>query len=147
MQRAIGNAGSMHYSLVNLGASAHQRGAYELALERYHEALDLLDSMPNKSALAKTLEDLAATIAAVGDPSLAARLLGAADALRITIHSPIFPSERADYENELAEVRAMLGPDAFDIQWRLGASITLERALAEARATRPVSAGARRDAR
>jgi predicted ATPase/transcriptional regulator with XRE-family HTH domain len=142
MQRAIGNTGSMYYSLENLGAVAHRRGNYRLALERYHEALDLLDSMPNKSALAKTLEDLAATIAAVGDPSRGARLFGAADALRRFIGSPLFPSERADFEAELAVVRAMLGNEAFDVQWRIGASITLERALDEARETRPPLAAA-----
>lgn len=63
----------------------------------------------------------------------AARLLGAADALRRTLRSPLFPSERADYEAEMAKVRAMLGDESFDVQWRVGSSITLERALEEAR--------------
>jgi predicted ATPase/transcriptional regulator with XRE-family HTH domain len=135
MQRAIGNTGSIMYSLVNLGAVAHKRGNDELALERYREALELFDSVPNKSAVTKTLEDIAATIATLGDPSRAARLLGAADALRRTLRSPLFPSERAGYEAELATVRKMLGDDAFDVQWRIGSSITLERALEEARET------------
>ena len=137
MQRAVGNTGSVYYSLVNLGAVAHKRGNYELALARYHEALDLLDSMPNKSALARTLDDLACTIAALGDPARGARLLGAAEALRRTIGTPVFPSERADYEAELARVRGMLGDEAFDVQWRIGASITLERALQQAREAKP----------
>ncbi|MGC1379849.1 MAG: tetratricopeptide repeat protein [Candidatus Baltobacteraceae bacterium] len=133
MQRAAGNTGSIYYSLVNLGAVAHKRGMYEIALTRYHEALDLLDAMPNKSALAKALEDIAATSARLGDPSRGARLFGAADSLRRAIGLALFPSERADYDSEIASVRAMLGSDAFDIQWRIGATITLERALAEAR--------------
>jgi predicted ATPase/DNA-binding XRE family transcriptional regulator len=140
MQRAAGDIGSSYYSLANLGAVAHHRGEYALALTHYHEALDLLDSMPNRSALAKTLEDLAATIAAVGDPSRGARLLGAAEALRRAMRSPVFPSERASYDAEVAHVRAMLGDESFDVQWRIGTSITLERALEEARATRPTKA-------
>jgi predicted ATPase/DNA-binding XRE family transcriptional regulator len=139
MQRSVGDTGSVHYSLVNLGAVAHKRGDHLLALSRYHEALDLLDLMPNKSAVAKTLEDLSYAIAAVGDPSRAARLLGAAHVLRHTIGYAIFPSERADYEAELGKVRAMLGDAAFDVQWRIGTSITLERALDEARAARAPS--------
>ena len=139
MQRATGNIGSSHYSLVNLGAVAHRRGEYKLALTRFNEALDVLDSIPNKSSLAKTLEDLAATIAALGDPSRGARLLGAADALRRTIRFPVFPSERAEYEAEVAEIRATLGDESFNVQWQIGTSITLERALEEARATRPDS--------
>ena len=39
----------------------------------------------------------------------------------------------AEYEAELRIVRAMLGDEAFDAQWRIGSSITLERALEEAR--------------
>jgi predicted ATPase/DNA-binding XRE family transcriptional regulator len=135
VQRAIGNTGSVMYSLVNLGSVAHKRGDDILARERYREALELLDSVQNKSALANTFEDIAATIAALGDPARAARLFGAADALRTTLRSPLFPAERAEYEAELARVRVMLGDDAFDVQWRIGASNTLERALEEARET------------
>jgi predicted ATPase len=143
MLRAIGNTGSIMYPLVNLGAVAYKRGDSELSLTLLREALELLETVPNKSALAKTLEDLAAPIAALGDPSRGARLLGAADALRRTIHLPIFPSERADYEDEIATVRAMLGDDAFDVQWRIGSSITLERALEEARETSATAAAKR----
>lgn len=135
VQRAIGNTGSIMYSLVNLGAVAHKRGDDNLAREHYREALELLDAVQNKSAVAKTLEDIAATIAALGDPTRAARLFGAADALRTTLRSPLFPAERAEYEAELAKIRAMLGDDAFDVQWRIGASNTPERALEEARET------------
>jgi predicted ATPase len=136
LQRAVGDSGSVHYTLINLGASAHARGNYELALRRYHEALDAIDAMPSKYALAKTLENLAATISAIGDPARGARLLGAADAGRRTIRAPITPAERNDYESTVASVRAMLGDAAFDVQWRIGTSSTLERALEEARATR-----------
>jgi predicted ATPase/DNA-binding XRE family transcriptional regulator len=136
MQRAVGNTGSLHYSLVNLGAVAHKRGCHELALARYHEALDLLDAMPSKSSLAKVLEDIGFALAAVGDAARGARLLGAADALRRTIRSPVFAAELADYETETAKVRKMLGGNVFDVQWRIGASITLERAVQEARETR-----------
>ena len=133
IQRAANDTGSTHYSLVNLGAVAHKRGDYPLALERYREAFDLLDAMPNKSALAKVLEDIGATLAVVGDPARGARLMGAADSLRRSIGLPIFDSERADYEAELTSVRKQLGNEAFEIQWRIGASSTLERAIEEAR--------------
>ncbi len=135
MQRAAGDLGSTHYSLMNLGAVAHRRGDYGLAITRFREALDRLDSMPNKTALAKILEDLGLTAAAVGDPLRAVRLLGAADALRRTLASPMFPSERADYDSDVAQIRGLLGDEAFDVQWRIGASVTLERALEEARET------------
>jgi predicted ATPase/transcriptional regulator with XRE-family HTH domain len=143
MQRAVGNTGSTHYSLVNLGAVAHKRGEFDLAMERYHEALELLETTPNKSALAKTLEDMGAAVAALGDPARGVRLFGAADAIRGTIHSPLFPSERAEYDATIASMRGQLGDEAFDAQWRIGSSITLERALEEARQTRAPTAADR----
>lgn len=133
VQRAAGDTTSVPYSLVNLGAVAHKRGNYQLAIDRYREALDLLESMPNKATLAKTLEDIAAAIAAAGDASRGARLLGAADTLRRAISLAVFPSERSDYDEAVANVRATLGDDAFEVQWRIGASSSLERAVEEAR--------------
>ena len=98
---------------------------------------------PNKAALAKTLEDIGAAVAALGDPARGARLFGAGDAIRGTIRSPLFPSERAGYDATIASMRGELGDEAFDVQWRIGSSITLERALAEARQTRVPTAADR----
>ncbi len=140
IQRAVGNTGSIYYSIANLALTAYHRGDYPTALSRYHEALDLLDAMPNKSALAGTLDGLGATIAATGDPSRGARLLGAADALRRSIGTTLFPSELPQYEASVAAIRTILGDEAFDVQWRIGASVTLQRALEEARETKKAPA-------
>ncbi len=134
VQRAVGYTGVTYYSLVNLGAVAHKRGNFDLALARYREAFEMLDTMPSKSAIAKTLEDPAFTLASVGDPPRGVRLLGAADALRRAIGSPLFASERADYDADVARLRALLGDATFDVQWSLGTSLTIERAIADARA-------------
>lgn len=136
IQRAVGDTGSIYYSIVNLAGTAHQRGDYQRALSRYHEALEVLDTTPNKSALAGTFDGLAATIAALGDPSRGVRLLGAADALRRSIGTTLFPSQLPHYEASMATLREVLGDEAFDVQWRIGSSSTLARALEEARATK-----------
>ncbi|MGB8909232.1 MAG: tetratricopeptide repeat protein [Candidatus Cybelea sp.] len=133
VQQAAGDVGSMHQSLANLAAVAHRRGDHELSLTRFGEALDLLAAVRDKSALAKTLEDFAFTVAALDDPSRAARLLGAAQTLRNTIGLPIFPIERERHDAEVSAIRGCLGDDAFLVQWRIGISMTLERALDEAR--------------
>ncbi len=136
LQRDAGDTGSIPYSIVNLGATAYKRGNYASAIERYHEALDLLEFMPSKAVLAKTLEDIAAVTAAVQDPLRGARLLGAADAMRRAIGLPLFAVERADYDETVAKVRDSLGSDAFDAQWRIGATHSLERVMEEARSVR-----------
>ncbi|MGB8908673.1 MAG: tetratricopeptide repeat protein [Candidatus Cybelea sp.] len=134
LQRAIGYTGGTYVSLFNLGSVAHKRGDHRLALARYREALGMFEAAPAKATLAKALEDFAITIAALGHPAPGARLLGAADALRRAIGSPLFPAERADYDTEVQAVRRKMGDEAFDAQWRIGTSLTHDRALEEARA-------------
>jgi hypothetical protein len=59
----------------------------------------------------------------------AARLFGAAEALRAAIGSPIPPIERAEYERAVAASRTALGEAAFAAAWAEGRAMTLERAV------------------
>jgi non-specific serine/threonine protein kinase len=75
----------------------------------------------------------------------AARLLGAAEALRRTNWDPTKynPEDRRVVEETTAAARAALGEAAFDAAWAAGAGLTLEQAAAEARgdkAAAPVTA-------
>ena len=136
LQRGLGELGSVFYSLSNLGSIAHKRGDVPLAMARYREALELLESVPNKAAIAGTLELFAAALTAAGEPQRAARMLGATDALRTLIGSPVFPSERADYEAAISSTRAALGDRQFETEWQMGAVMNLARTLEEARGAR-----------
>jgi predicted ATPase/transcriptional regulator with XRE-family HTH domain len=134
LQRESDDTASMHYTLSNLASVAYGRRRYDVALTRFREALDLLGLAPNASALATTLADMAKTISATGDAAKAARLLGAAETLRSALGSPVFPTVRSEHDAEVARIRARLGDDSFLVQWRIGLSMTPERALDEARA-------------
>ena len=136
LQRGLGELGSVFYSLSNLGSTAHKRGDVPLAIARYREALELLESVPNKAAIAGTLELFAAALTAAGEPQRAARILGATDALRTLIGSPVFPSERPDYEAAISSTRAALGDRQFETEWQMGAVMNLARTLEEARGSR-----------
>ena len=65
-----------------------------------------------------------------GEPTWAARLWGAAEALRETMGTPISPVYRADYERSVAAARAQLGEQAFAAAWAEGRTMTPEQALA-----------------
>jgi predicted ATPase/DNA-binding XRE family transcriptional regulator len=132
LQRRLGNDGGALYSLGNLGMVAQKRGDYTTALRRYRETLQMIEIVPNKSALAATLEGLAGTMSATGDSRRAARILGAAHALREAIGAPLLPSERRDYDETVAATRDALGPGEFETEWRLGTLMTVERVLDEA---------------
>jgi len=73
-----------------------------------------------------------AGIAANRQPAHAARLLGAAEALRESAGVPLPPVHRVDYERDVALVRAALDEDAFAMAWAEGQAIPLEQAIAEA---------------
>jgi DNA-binding SARP family transcriptional activator len=70
--------------------------------------------------MASVLEDFAAVALAQHDPSRAARLLGAAEALRNAIGTVIAPCERPQHNQVTRAVRAALGDEAFDAALRQG---------------------------
>ncbi len=66
-------------------------------------------------------------------PGIAARLLGAASALRSGHGTPVPPSEQADNERTTALAGRALGDEAFASAWTRGQALSLEQAMAEAR--------------
>jgi hypothetical protein len=73
-----------------------------------------------------------AHLAARDDPDRAARLWGAAEALRERLGAPLPPNDRAEYERDVAAVRQALGAERFAIAWVAGRSLTEEQAIAYA---------------
>jgi hypothetical protein len=69
------------------------------------------------------------------EPERAARLWGAAEALRTSIDGRVSPANRANrerLERLMAEARAQLGDAAYAAAWAEGAKLTLEQAVVEA---------------
>ena len=75
------------------------------------------------------LEGLASLEAGQGDPAWAARLWGAAEALREAIGAPMAPVDRPDYDRAVTAARAQLGERAFATAWAKGRAMTPEQAL------------------
>ena len=67
-----------------------------------------------------------------GRPEVAARLLGAADALRRRGRVAIEPFNLDDHHALVARVLARLGEPAFAVAWAQGESLLLDQAIAEA---------------
>lgn len=126
-------------SLSLLGKVAATQGNYTAARDYYEEGLALQKSMDTIWA-ASSMEGLANAVAAQGELVWAARLYGAAAALRERkdIHFP--PIERATYEDSVATIRKQLGEQAFATAWAEGRRMTPEQALAaQGSAIAPVS--------
>ena len=82
--------------------------------------------------MAASIEGLAGLAAAQGQAGRAARLFGAAEALRESVSNRIPPSERAEYDHNIAAARAQLSEAAFAASWAGGRAMSLEQAVAYA---------------
>ncbi|MDP9375700.1 MAG: tetratricopeptide repeat protein, partial [Chloroflexota bacterium] len=132
LYRELGDRSGAARVLSNLGDLALLRGNVALARSLNRESLALHWEVGYKEGVAYALENLAGVAVAQREPERAARLFGAAEALREAIGTPLPPSERAGYERDVAAVRRLLGGDAFAAAWATGRSLPLENARAEA---------------
>ncbi len=98
----------------------------------YREGLALFNGGRQKVEAVECLEGLAAVLPGVGEAERAARLAGAAEALRGVMGVPLPPTDQADHEQTVATVREVLGEAAFVAAWEVGRSLSLEVAVAEA---------------
>lgn len=101
------------------------------ARQLYQGSLTLLfEYKVYKESVAASLEGLAALEAGQGEPRQAARLWGAAEALREAIGAPMHPVHRASSEQAVALARSELGEQAFAAAWAEGRGMTPEQVLA-----------------
>jgi ATP/maltotriose-dependent transcriptional regulator MalT len=107
------------------------QGDVTSARSLYREGLALLfEHNLFKEQIAAGLEGLAIVEVTQNEPRYAARLWGAAEALREAIGAPMYPVYRASYERALAHTRAQVGEQAFAAAWAQGRRMTPEQALA-----------------
>ena len=76
------------------------------------------------------VEGLAEVVAAQGEGAWAARLWGAAEAMREGIHAPLPTVFRTEYEHAIAAARTQVGEKLFTAAWAQGRAMTLEQVLA-----------------
>ena len=93
------------------------------------ESLALRRELGDKHGLAECLEGLAGVAVAQQHLERAARLLGAAAALREAIGAPLSPREQARYDRDMSALRADLGEAAFAAAWATGRVAPLEHVI------------------
>jgi len=103
--------------LKNLGHVAQARGEGDLARALFAESLSVQKEQGNKQGIAECLAGLAAV---ARPPERAARLFAATEALLDVVGVPLSPADRADWERDVAAVRAQLDPAAFASAWLEG---------------------------
>jgi len=132
LARQAGRTDVEAYQLGDLGNVARQQGDLIRATVLQQQALELKWALGERRQIAITLEDLASIAGAACQGERAARLLGAATALRETLGAPQPIPERAATEQAVARARAMLGGQAWAAAFTAGHECSLEQVIAEA---------------
>jgi predicted ATPase len=135
--RVAGDKRYVAIALNGLAKAMRALGDEARALALFIESLSLRKEMGTRRGIAESLEGLAGMAAeAEGDDREAARLFGAAEALREAIGAPVPLVERAEYDRNVATARAQLDEATFASAWAEGRAMTLEQAVATAMETR-----------
>jgi DNA-binding CsgD family transcriptional regulator len=108
------------------------QGEPEQAERDAHDALARAADMQARPGVADTLECLAALAGDGGSAREAARLFGAAEAIRQRIGEVRFKIYDADYHASVAALRDAMGDSDFDSAWAEGAALSTEEAIAYA---------------
>ena len=130
--REMGDKRNISVLSFNMGDIARYEGHHEQATGLYVESLMLSEELGDKVVLAACLLGLANVICAQGQMERAARLFGAEEALREAMGAHLSPSDRSDYDRNVAIACAALSKEAFTAAWAEGRAMTLQQAVAYA---------------
>ena len=131
---ASGRPAMAIHQLVMSGGMALEGADTRQAADCLGEALRLTRAHDYVRGLPGCFEGVAALAVAHGQPAPAARLFGAAEALREAIGRSIPPLDRQRHERTVAAVRSRLPEQELATTWAAGRALPLDRALAEAEA-------------
>ncbi|WP_233257776.1 BTAD domain-containing putative transcriptional regulator [Micromonospora sp. S4605] len=113
-------------ALAELGFIAEHRGDPVLAERRHRESFDAARATGDHRAVALAFEGLAGAASLGGDHRHAARLLGAARALREAAGAPLPAGEQQDVQRITARIRAAVGSEELAAEMSRGAQIDLD---------------------
>jgi tetratricopeptide (TPR) repeat protein len=130
--RELGEKRGESFALFQMGKVALARDELATARLLLVESLELRQDEGDKSAIIESLEGLAGLASTQSDPTLAALLFGACNALRLAFEAPLPPSYAGERERFLAAARSSLDDADFAAAWNCGQALTLEQAIAEA---------------
>lgn len=119
LYQATGSQTEVPRLLHNLGYLALRHGDHDGAADSFHASLSRFQQLGMARGVAEALAGLAA-VAASSDPAGAARLWGAAEAMRAAEGTPVWPADLLERARYQAIARASLGAAEWDAAWQAG---------------------------
>jgi predicted ATPase len=124
--------GDRHFAARSEAYLAHTRllaGDAERARSLFASSLRKFDEIGERGGIAEALAGMSAVGAAEGHPLHAARIAGAAEALRESHGARPLPFERTITDRFLGEARKQVGEDAWSDAWKEGRTMALDSAI------------------
>ena len=128
----FGSIGDRLFVLVIRSELAHalrRAGVWDEAEVEYCRTVSEWQRGGNRGAIANQLECFAFLALARGRDNRAARLLGAAEALREVANAPMTAFEREEYDAEVGRLRQELDEGALTSAWAVGQRMTADEAV------------------
>ena len=122
------------HSTQGLAGVKLRKGDLGVAKSLFLESLKDNEMLRYRRGMGESLDGLAQVALRNGDPTRAAELFGAVEALQQAINIPRQPCDVPNYQRALADVKAALSDTDFADAWSRGRCLSLEQALAYARA-------------
>jgi non-specific serine/threonine protein kinase len=139
--RESGDEGWVAFANELLGYVALECGNHGAAGTRFRASLSLHEMQTQFMMFVECLEGLAGVAGGLGDVARGATLLGAAEAVRERVGSPVPPPRQDRYDRTLAVVRAGLSADALASAWTAGRQLSPDEALSYALEPETIPAG------
>ncbi len=107
-------------------------GEIDSAAEIYRQCLAAFQPRGYVPDIIECLEGLAAVLTARREPAGAVRLYAVTESQRALIGMPLPPVLHPLYQNNISELRSILGDDEFRVHWEQGCKLTIELAVRDA---------------
>jgi predicted ATPase/class 3 adenylate cyclase len=114
----------------NLGLIAQARGESDRAKSYLSAALKTRFELREVENVVHSLEAFATLAITEGQLSKAARIYGAAGALRTSVGAPLAPQEQEAQRSSIATLKDKLKPEQFSAEWDAGGQMRIEDAVA-----------------
>jgi non-specific serine/threonine protein kinase len=134
LHRALGNKQGLGNKLSDIALMKHSAGDEAAATRNYAESIRLLREGGDTWYLATPVGGLAAVAMSAGRPVQAARLIGAAGAMRERSGAALWPKERERFLHTESAARAALGEATYLREVAAGRALPLASVIAEAMA-------------
>ncbi|MBI5879293.1 MAG: adenylate/guanylate cyclase domain-containing protein [Chloroflexi bacterium] len=124
-----GDRGFSHSMVAELGHVLRKQGLRAEARAAYRDSIHWFHEVGNQGGIAHQLECLAMLVLDDGEAERAARLFGAAQAMRDRANASMWAHERGDYDAAQDRLRAALEPAALERAWSEGAKLAVKQAI------------------